>query len=74
MAALGIAALRSEMRIDLIDGTPREPGSQDVALPFSFLGARPAAAEVNYGDASSRTPCQSPPSWTADVPSPCRPL
>ena len=26
-----------------------------------------------YCDASSRTPCRSPPAWTADVPSPCRP-
>eukprot|EP00434_Breviolum_minutum_P020235 symbB.v1.2.017844.t1/scaffold1400.1/size121300/2 len=36
-----------------------------------LLATSPKVTQV-YGDASARTPCRSPPAWTADVPSPCR--
>ncbi|CAJ1373726.1 unnamed protein product [Effrenium voratum] len=56
-------------------GYPFASPNAGVATPDvskRLLLATSPKAPVNYGDASSRTPCQSPPSWTADVPSPCR--
>ncbi|CAE7836916.1 unnamed protein product [Symbiodinium sp. CCMP2592] len=44
--------------------------SPDVSAKRLLLATSPKAPFG--GDASSRTPCRSPPSWTADVPSPCR--
>jgi len=55
-------------------GYPYASPPATVASPDAkrlLLATSPKVTQV-YGDASARTPCRSPPAWTADVPSPCR--
>lgn len=55
-------------------GYPYASPPAAVASPDAkrLLLATSPKVSVPYGDASARTPCRSPPAWTADVPSPCR--